>query len=158
MCRSRPLFVYFCPFHITFQIQLKKRSIDSVRGIRTWDHRIAPEAQTNPLSYSGMHNFNLIIDLLILWGDALARSIDRLSSIESYNVKRPGPSAIHQSHFFLIESRVTRFGEISPLWQILKVFGNFLNGYWIVCQIVNLWRRMFCPVSFLKLGKYWKNI
>ena len=35
-------------------------------GFEPLDRRIALEAHTNPLSYSVMHNFNLIIDLLIL--------------------------------------------------------------------------------------------
>ena len=66
---------------------------------------------------------------------SLARSIDRLSSIESYAVKRPGPSAIHQRHFFLIESRVTRFGEISPLWQNSESLWQFFE--WLLNSLPN---------------------
>ena len=80
---------------------------------------------------------------------SLARSIDRLSSIESYAVKRPGPSAIHQRHFFLIESRVTRFGEISPLWQNSESLWQFFE--WLLNSLPN------CEPIFANVLCYWEH-
>ena len=46
-------------------------------------------------------------------------------------------------------SSVTRFGEIFPLGQNLKVFGNFLRVYLVFGKILNLrWQ------SFLLLGNF----
>ena len=35
----------------------------------------------------------------------------------------------------IITSSVTRFGELLPTWDILKVFGNFLRAYLVFDKI-----------------------
>ena len=45
--------------------------------------------------------------------------------------------------------------------QILKVFGNFLRGYWVFCQLVNPCWQMFCgiwQIVIVKNGQILKNI
>ena len=41
---------------------------------------------------------------------------------------------------------VTRLGEISPLWQNLKVFGNFVRDYFVIGKILNLLWQFFNAV------------
>ena len=48
MGQSRPLFVYFRPFHITNQLQIDK-SIDGVLGIRTRGRRMEGADETTEL-------------------------------------------------------------------------------------------------------------
>ena len=48
MGQSRPLFVYFRPFHITNQLQIEK-SIDGVLGIRTRGRRMEGADETTEL-------------------------------------------------------------------------------------------------------------
>ena len=45
MGQSRPLFVYFCPFHITIQLQIEE-SIDGVLGIQTRGRRMVGADKT----------------------------------------------------------------------------------------------------------------
>ena len=48
MGQSRPLFVYFCPFHITIQLQIEE-SIDGVLGIQTRGRRMVGADETTEL-------------------------------------------------------------------------------------------------------------
>ena len=56
---------------------------------------------------------------------------------------------------------LTRFGDISPLWQNLKVFGNFVRDYFVFGKILNLLREDFfksCQANVhFKIGQIWRK-
>ena len=56
---------------------------------------------------------------------------------------------------------VTRFGEISPLWQIFNNLGNIFKFYLVLGTVFNsvLYNLYaFGQISLLKMAKYWKKI
>ena len=55
MGQSRPLFVYFCSFHITISIQIEK-SVDGVLGIRTRGRRMVGTDKTTELWWPPLPN------------------------------------------------------------------------------------------------------
>ena len=63
-----------------------------------------------------------------------------------------------------VRNGVTRFAEISPLWQHFESLWQFLirgGGYWVFCQIVNQCWQMFWAIwqiFIVKMAKYWKKI
>ena len=63
MGQSRPLFVYFRPFHITNQLQIDK-SIDGVLGIRTWGRRMEGADETTELWRPPTYTFCTLISYL----------------------------------------------------------------------------------------------
>ena len=56
---------------------------------------------------------------------------------------------------------MTSFGEISPLWQILKVVGKFVRDYFGMDKILNLlWQQkimLFSICSFQNRANCWEN-
>ena len=69
---------------------------------------------------------------------------------------------IHLSPNFLpwLGISVTRFGEIPPLWQILKIFGNIFKVYLVLGNFSALFgtiSMLLGKFSLLKMAKYWKH-
>ena len=56
------------------------------------------------------------------------------------------------------ELGVTRFGEISPLWQNVKIFRNFLRVYWVSGKLLNLLWKIQCAFGANLNCCQWPNI
>ena len=67
---------------------------------------------------------------------------------------------IRQSVTWLFNTSVTRFGEISPLWQNFKSLWLFLRVYFVLGKILNPTGHIFRILgkfSLFLLAQYWRN-